>query len=631
MRVIGTAGHVDHGKSTLIAALTGVHPDRLKEEQAREMTIDLGFGWLTLPSGEEIGIVDVPGHRDFIENMLAGIGGIDAALLVIAADEGVMPQTREHLAILDLLQIPAGLIVLTKTDLASDSSWLDLVETDIRAAVRNTVMQDAPLVRVSAKTKAGLELLITNIQLLLQTKPARSDLGRPRLPIDRVFSMPGFGTVVTGTLTDGALLLGDEVEILPGGAKGRVRGLQTHKKKEERAVPGSRTAVNISGVALEEIQRGEVVVRPNQYQPTRRADVRLRLLADGSASLKHASEVKVFLGTAETIAAVRILGAEELVPGEEGWAQLELRDPLVAVRGDRIILRRPSPGETLGGGILVDPHPKGRHKRFDEAVLKSLESLAQGSPADILLEAALALGPAPVKEIVSRSRLESTQAESALKELVDAGSLLSLEDGQPTITNDQLLIALHHWNDLQSKTLQIVGEYHKSFPLRKGIPREELKSKLKLTSRVFNALLTQYATRSILKDSTVFISLPSHTVTFNGARQAKVQGLMRKFAANPFGPPSVKECQAEAGEEVVAALIEMGDLTAVSQEVVFRTADYEAMAAKVKSALEEKGQVTLAEARDLLGTTRKYAQALLEHLDALGVTEREGEARRLRK
>ena len=631
MRVIGTAGHVDHGKSTLIAALTGVHPDRLKEEQAREMTIDLGFGWLTLPTGEEIGIVDVPGHRDFIENMLAGIGGIDAALLVVAADEGVMPQTREHLAILDLLQIPAGLIVLTKTDLASDPDWLGLLETDVRAAVRDTVLADAPIVRVSAKNKTGLDSLITNLQLLLQEKPARLDLNRPRLPIDRVFSMPGFGTVVTGTLTDGALSVGDEVEILPSGHKGRVRGLQTHKKKEERAVPGSRTAVNISGVALEEIQRGEVVVRPDQYQSTRRADVRLRLLADASASLKHASEVKVFLGAAETIATVRILGAEELAPGEEGWAQLELRDPLVAVRGDRIILRRPSPGETLGGGVIVDPQPKGRHKRFDEVVLKSLESLAQGSPADILLEAARALGPAPVKEIVSRSRLESTQAESALKELVDAGSLLSLEDGQPTITNDQLLITLPHWNDLQSKTLQIVGEYHKSFPLRKGIPREELKSKLKLQPRIFNSLLTQYATRNILKDSTVFISLPSHTVTFDGARQAKVQELMRKFAANPFGPPSVKECQAEVGEEVVVALIEMGDLTAVSQEVVFRTADYEAMAAKVKSALEEKGQVTLAEVRDLLGTTRKYAQALLEHLDALGVTEREGEARRLKK
>ncbi|MEW5938418.1 MAG: selenocysteine-specific translation elongation factor [Chloroflexota bacterium] len=631
MRVIGTAGHVDHGKSTLIAALTGVHPDRLKEEQAREMTIDLGFGWLTLPNGEEVGIVDVPGHRDFIENMLAGIGGIDAALLVIAADEGVMPQTREHLAILDLLQIPAGLVVLTKTDLASDLEWLGLLETDIRAALRGTVLSDAPIIRVSAKTKTGLDSLITNIQLLLQEKPARLDLGRPRLPIDRVFTMSGFGTVVTGTLTDGALALGDEVEILPSGVKGRVRGLQTHKKKEERAVPGSRTAVNISGLSTEEVMRGEVVTHPGQYQSTRRADIRLRLLKDVSAPLKHSGEVKVFLGTAETIAFVRLLGVDELAPGQEGWAQLELRDPLVAVRGDRLIVRRPSPGETLGGGAVVDPQPKGRHKRFDESVVKSLESLAQGSPAEVLLEAALALGAAPAKEIVARSRLESAQAGSALKELLEAGSLIPLEDGQPAITNDQLLITISHWNSLRDKTLQVVEAHHNSYPLRKGMPREELKSKLKLQPRIFNALLTQYATRNILQDSAAILFLPTHKVTFDAPQQARVQGLMRKFEANPFGPPSVKECQAEVGEDVLAALIEMGDLVTVSPEVVFRAQDYEAMAAKVKSAIRQNGRITLAETRDLLDTTRKYAQALLEHLDAVGVTVREGDYRRLKK
>jgi selenocysteine-specific elongation factor len=369
MRVIGTAGHVDHGKSTLIAALTGIHPDRLKEEQAREMTIELGFGWLTLPNGEEVGIVDVPGHRDFIENMLSGIGGIDTALLVIAADEGVMPQTREHLAILDLLQVPAGLIVLTKTDLAPDEAWLDLVEGDIRLAVTDTVLANAPIVRVSAKTKSGLELLVTRLQSLLETKPPRPDLNRPRLPIDRVFSMSGFGTVVTGTLSDGHLSIGDEVEILPSEQRGRVRGLQTHKKKEETAIPGSRTAVNISGVETESIRRGEVVIHPHQYQATRRVDAHLRLLKDVSTAIKHNSEVKLFVGASETIATLRLLGTQELAPGENGWIQLELRDPIVAVRGDRYILRRPSPGETLGGGAIIDHQPKGRHTRFDEEVL----------------------------------------------------------------------------------------------------------------------------------------------------------------------------------------------------------------------------------------------------------------------
>jgi selenocysteine-specific elongation factor len=631
MRVIGTAGHVDHGKSTLIAALTGTHPDRLKEEQAREMTIELGFGWLTLPNGEELGIVDVPGHRDFIENMLSGIGGIDAALLVIAADEGVMPQTREHLAILDLLQIPAGIIVLTKTDLASDSAWLALVETDIRAATAATVMQDTPIVRVSAKNNTGLEKLISALSKLLEEKPARLDLNRPRLPIDRVFSMSGFGTVVTGTLLDGHLNIGDEVEILPSGQKGRVRGLQTHKKKEETAIPGSRTAVNISGVEMDQIQRGDIVVRPNQYQVTRRLDAHFRLLKDASTPLKHSSEVKFFVGASETMATVRLLGVEELIPGEAGWIQLELRNPVVAVRGDRYILRRPSPGETLGGGMIVDHQPKGRHKRFDENILKSLASLAQGSPTDVLFEAALALNIASVKDVVSKSRLEKDVAENALKGLTENGKLLALEDGNVTVSSDLLLVALPHWNALRDKAMQIISSYHQNYPLRRGIPREELKSRLKLTPRVFNAVTELLFTRHVLLVTGNLVAKPEHEIRFDGSQQAKVDAMKRKFEQNPFSPPSVKECQADVGEEVINALIELGELVTVSSDVIFRKKDYDEMVEKIHAELQRKGTITLAEVRDMLDTTRKYIQALLEHLDSIGMTMRDGDARKLRK
>lgn len=631
MRVIGTAGHVDHGKSTLIAALTGTHPDRLKEEQAREMTIELGFGWLTLPNGEELGIVDVPGHRDFIENMLSGVAGIDAALLVIAADEGVMPQTKEHLAILDLLQIPAGLIVLTKTDLASDPSWLDLVEVDIRAAVAHTVMKDAPIVRVSAKTKSGLDSLVSNLQSLLETKPVRPDLNRPRLPIDRVFTMSGFGTVVTGTLSDGHLSVGDEVEILPSGQRGRIRGLQTHKKKEDVAIPGSRTAVNISGVETESIQRGEVVVHVGQYQPTRRIDVRLRLLKDISSSIKHNSEVKFFVGASETIATLRLLGAEELAPGEEGWIQLELREPIVTVRGDRYILRRPSPGETLGGGVVIDHQPRGRHKRFDEQVLKSLESLSKGTPAEILLEAALALHAAPIKDIISRSRLEASAAELALQELSKSNLIIPLEEGTPTLTNNLLVLALPHWNALRDRTLDTVQSYHKNFPLRRGIPREELKSRLKLSARVFNGLIASLVNRQLLLEIPGLLAMPGHRVTFDNGQQAKVQSLMRKFEQNPFAPPSVKESQAKVGEEVLNALVERGDFIIVAPDVIFRKEDYDMAVTKIQGVLLQNENLTLAEVRDLFTTSRKYAQALLEHLDAIGLTLRDGDYRRLRK
>lgn len=449
MRVIGTAGHVDHGKSTLIAALTGTHPDRLKEEQEREMTIELGFGWMVLPDGEEVGIVDVPGHRDFIENMLAGVGGIDAALLVIAADEGVMPQTREHLAILDLLQIQKGLVVLSKVDLVEDNEWLDLVENDIRAVLAGTLLSGARIIRVSARAGLGLDELKRALVDLLRDAPPRLDLGRPRLPIDRVFSMPGFGTVVTGTLMDGRLALGDEVEILPSGRKGRVRGLQTHKKKEETAAPGSRTAVNVSGIQVDELARGELLVTPGHYQPVRRFDARLRLLKDLSAGLKHGAEVKTFLGTAESIARLRILGAESLNPGEEGWVQIELRDPLVLVRGDRFILRRPSPGETLGGGQVVDANPQQRHKRFDQAVLNKLETLSKGSPAEVLFQASLALGPATVREITTKSRLDDNAARSALEQCIGEGLLVTLEGQNSTPLPENLVMAAPHWATLQ--------------------------------------------------------------------------------------------------------------------------------------------------------------------------------------
>jgi selenocysteine-specific elongation factor len=505
------------------------------------------------------------------------------------------------------------------------------MEADIRDVVRGTVMSEAAVVRVSAKTKTGLNSLLSTLQALLQEKPTRLDLNRPRLPIDRVFSMSGFGTVVTGTLLDGHLSLGDEVEILPSGGRGRIRGLQTHKKKEERAIPGSRTAVNISGLEAESIQRGEVVVHPDQYQPVRRVDARFRFLKDASSSLRHNSEVKFFVGASETIASLRLLGAEELLPGEEGWIQLELRDPIVAVRGDRYILRRPSPGETLGGGVIVDHQPKGRHKRFDERILKSLESLAQGTPADILLEAALALNIASIKEVVARSRLETTDAESALHELLGSGSLIPLEIGPPTISGDLLVMPLPHWNTLLQKVAEIVQSYHKSFPLRRGIPREELKSRLKLSPRIFNTLITNYLSQNILKASGNLLARPEHEVQFDSGQQAQIQGLIRRFEQSPFSPPGMKELQAEVDQEVLNALMESNELITVSSDVVFRRRDYDSMVNRIKEEIQQKEKITLGEVRDLFSTSRKYAQALLEHLDALGTTVRDGDARRLKK
>ena len=635
MRVIGTAGHVDHGKSTLVEAMTGTHPDRLKEEREREMTIELGFAWLTLPNGDDVGIVDVPGHRDFIENMLAGVGGIDAALFVIAADEGVMPQTREHLAILDILQIQGGIVVLTKIDLIPDDEWLDLVEEDVRQVLSGTVLASAPIVRVSALQGKGIPELIEALSICLAERPPRPDLGRPRLPVDRVFTIAGFGTVVTGTLSDGQLRIGDDLVVLPKGRRGRVRGLQTHKKSEDFAVPGSRTAVNISGVTVNQVQRGDVIAHPNDFQPTGRIDVHFRLLPDASQSIKHNTEVKLFIGASEVLSRLRLLGAEEIMPGDTGWLQLESKKKIMAVRGDRFILRRPSPGETIGGGIVVDPHPKGRHKRFSAGTLKRLEALVKGTPADILRQSLISLGAAPLKDVVAQSQLDNAAIASALDELLSNGQLVYLETSANEvigrIQSNDLVISKEYWGQLSSTAVHEVDTYHHDHPLRKGMPREELKSRLMVSQRLFNASINKLVAQGPLQEEGPLVFRLDHAIVFNTEQKVAVDDLFARFAESPYSPPSVKECLAEVGDDVYHALIDQGLLVMLSSEVVFSKEGYDSMVSGVQDLLLERGTIKAAEVRDHFKTSRKYVLALLEHLDAIGVTIREGDSRRMKK
>ncbi|MDP9245919.1 MAG: selenocysteine-specific translation elongation factor, partial [Chloroflexota bacterium] len=370
IRVVGTAGHVDHGKSTLIRALTGIDPDRLHEERERGMTIDLGFAWLTLPGGADVGIVDVPGHQDFIRNMLAGIGGIDAVILVIAADEGVMPQTREHLAILQLLGIERGVVALTKRDLVDDD-WAALVRTDVRGALAGTPLAGAPMVDVSATTRRGLDELVASLESVLGAAPPRRDLARPRLPIDRAFTMTGFGTVVTGTLVDGTLRVGDEIELMPGGLRGRIRGLQTHRQAIDAARPGSRVAANVTGIEKEAVDRGMVLAHPGTIAPTSVIATRLELLRDVSGPLEHDDTVRVHAGTAEAIARASVLELGAIEAGGHAWVQLRLATPLAVAVGDRLVVRRPSPSETLGGGAVADT--SGERSRTRADAVASLE------------------------------------------------------------------------------------------------------------------------------------------------------------------------------------------------------------------------------------------------------------------
>jgi selenocysteine-specific elongation factor len=638
LQVIGTAGHVDHGKSRLVEALTGIDPDRLKEEKEREMTIDLGFAWLTLPSGEPVGIVDVPGHRDFIENMLAGVGGIDAALFVVAADEGVMPQTREHLAILDLLGVRNGVVALTKTDLVEDEEWLELVQIDVAELLEDTVLADASIVPVSARTGQGLPTLLEELNRLLGNVPPRSDLGRPRLPIDRVFTIAGFGTVVTGTLIDGSLQVGQEVEVLPQGLRARVRGLQTHKEKIERAVPGSRVAINLTGVSTDEVRRGDVVATPGWLKPTTLIDVRVRYLDSAPRPLRHNASLKFFSGSAEVMAKARLLDSESILPGREGWVQLRLAEPVALVRGDRFIVRRPSPAVTVGGGQVIDPHPRRRHRRFRSDVIARLAILSQGSPVEILLQLLETGQPCQPRELVKRSGLATEEAGQALQELLDSKQVLILDarigqqlpNIQQLVTSKRYLISTAGWERLSDKMIVSLRDYHQRHPLRSGIPREELKSQLRLSTKLLNAVVNRAVSERKLVDEEATLRLPEHRVQFSTDQEREVQELLAAFRKSPYTPPSAADSEAVVGMEVLNALLQQGRLVQVSEDVLFLRETYEEMVKRVIEHIKEKGTITVAQVRDMFAASRKYALALMEHLDERKVTKRVGDERVLR-
>jgi selenocysteine-specific elongation factor len=649
VKVIGTAGHVDHGKSTLVQALTGIDPDRLAEEKAREMTIDLGFAWLTLPNGESVGVVDVPGHIDFIKNMLAGVGAIDAALFVIAADEGAMPQTKEHLAILDLLDIAAGVVALTKIDLVEDDpEWMELVEVDVADLLSETCLADAPIVPLSARTGQGLQELVGALQAALDHAPQRRNLSRPRLPIDRAFTIAGFGTIVTGTLVDGELQVGQEVEIAPAGLKARIRGLQTHKQKIERAVPGSRVAVNLSGVSKEDISRGDVVCLPGTVKPTVLVDVQLRMVADSRWELRHNQLVDFFVGAAEVQARTRLLNAHQIKPGETGWVQLRLSQPVALQRGDRFILRLPSPSHTLGGGMVVNPYPGRRWRRFRPEVVAMLEAFHSDEPTRVFLETLRREEPASYGEVLASSSLVAQQALEACRDLLANGQVVVLDrdwwqnpaaeaSSGPLMTELHSLMTTEGWRDLQQRMAGILSAYHQQYPLRSGMPREELKSRLQgrrrrlWSLRRFNDIMGKAASEGLLKEEGSTVRAAQHQVVLSPDQQDAVDRLSAAFAANPYAPPSVADSISQVGEDLFAWLVDSGELIRVGDDVVFAAEAYQEMVDRVVDRLQEEGSITVAQVRDMFGASRKYALALMEFLDSQRITRRVGDQRVLRK
>ncbi|MBN1219309.1 MAG: selenocysteine-specific translation elongation factor [Anaerolineae bacterium] len=636
MRVIGTAGHVDHGKSTLVKALTGINPDRLKEEQQREMTIDLGFAWLTLPSGEPVGIVDVPGHQDFIKNMLAGVGGIDLALFVIAADEGVMPQTREHLAILDLLEIPRGVIAITKIDLIEDEEWLELILADIAETVAGTALADAPMIPVAPLQGRGLEMLIDTLDRILTQVPPRANRGRPRLPIDRVFSISGFGTVVTGTLLDGDLQVGQEVEILPQGFKSRVRGLQSHKQSVNTAYPGSRTAVNLTGLSASDLLRGNVLTIPGWLEPSQLIDVYLRLLPDSPRPLRHNQEIEIFTGSTEVNGHARLLGARQLEPGQTGWVQLRLARRIPVVKGDHFIIRQASPSLTIGGGVIVDPLPRRRHRRFRPEVIDRLETLLAGTPEDVLLAELDRRGPVSAKTVIAESGLPIETATAALAELLDRDEVFFLSgvDSGPlaTLAAAKLLVASRTgWANLLRQIKTTLSNYHHRYPLRLGMPRGELKSRLKLETRLFNEAIQRGQQDQDLVATETMVRLPGHQVKFTLQQQQAIDKILADFRRAPYNTPLPKDVAAAIGEDVLLALIEAGQLVRLSEDVMLLAKTYQEFTNWLEPYLRQNQTVNVAQVRDTFNTSRKYALALLEYTDEQRITRRVGDERVLRE
>ena len=621
MYVIGTAGHVDHGKSTLVKALTDIDPDRLPEEKEREMTVDLGFAWMTLPSGREVSIVDVPGHERFIKNMLAGVGAIDLALLIVAADESVMPQTREHLAILDLLRIRRGLVVITKTDLV-DEELVELVKAEVEDVLQDTAFAGCQMAAVSAYTGDGIDELKATIDEILNDTEARRDLGRPRLPVDRCFTVSGFGTVVTGTLIDGSVAVGQQIELAPSGTRARIRGLQSHKSRLDDAAPGVRLALNLSGISRDEVLRGEVLTNPGWLRPTRRFDANLRMVKGAPHALKHNEGVTFHLFTSETTGRVRLLDADRLQPGNEGWVQVLLDEPIPMVKGDFFVLR--SSEDTLGGGQIADPNPVRRHRRFAPDVLERLTMLDAGASEDVIFTVADQMGPCDLRTLSQRSNLSDEEVLDRLVALVESGDVVAL--GEMGAQNDAVVYSLRGWDILRNQAQISLQAYHNQYPLRRGAPPQELRSRLKVSQPVYLRAAARLADEGVVVDDDGLVRAPDHQVQLNDQQNADVATYLSELAAEPWSPPTDRPVD----PELLAYLQEKGDVVRVNETVVFTTEAYDDMVGRIVAHLRENNSVTVAEAREIFGTSRKYVLPLLEYLDQQRITRRVGDERVLR-
>jgi len=615
--IVGTAGHVDHGKTTLIKALTGIDTDRLEEEKRRELSIELGFAPLELPSVGRVGVIDVPGHERFMKNMLAGIGGIDLALLVVAADEGVMPQTRDHLTVLHLLGVSHGVVAMTKTDLV-EQEVVELAEEEVHELLAGTTLEGSPIVRVSGVTREGLDDLVSALDSAAAAVEGRRLDMPARLPIDRVFTMKGVGTVVTGTLVSGVIREGDEVELLPEVLKSKARQVQVHGARADEAHAGQRVALNLPGVKREALRRGAVVAAPGYLRPTETIDVRLELLPKVER-LKNWTRIRLAIGSAEIIGRLVLLDAEELKGGQVGLAQLRLEAKTTGLRGDRFVLRNYSPLWLIGGGTILDPVAE-RHKRFDEQVVTALEARG-GAELDTAVRESLLLGERTEGELRESLSVSAEELGEAVQRLVDAGEVRRI--GAHLVHRQSL-------DELEKKIGSLLSEFHRRNPLRPGMPKEELRSRMKLRAGAFDEILAQMKTIEVRRDR---VALSSFRPTLT-ARQEEVRRRIEElYRQGKFQPPSRNQVLDPFGEErgvaeeVLFYLLETGELTRVSEDLIFHRDAIAQIREGLGAKLRENGSITVSQVRDLFGSSRKYSVPLLEYFDRIGFTRRVGDER----
>lgn len=608
MYVIGTAGHVDHGKTTLVQALTGINPDRLHEEQRRGMTIELGFAWLTLPSGREISLVDVPGHERFIKHMLAGVGGFDGALLVIAADESVMPQTREHLAIIDLLEIRHGLVVITKADMV-DPAWLPLVLDDIRTQLSGSALAQAPFVVVSARTGQGIDLLRQALDGMVNglAVPLRRD-EPARLWVDRVFSVDGFGAVVTGTLLADTFTVGMDVEVAPRGLRARIRGLQMHRSKIETAQPGTRVAINLAGISHHDIQRGDLITVPQAIVATQRIDVRLQVARIAPRAVSQGMHLDLFVGAAETRCRVTTLAGDAIVPGDSGLVQLHLDTPLPLWRGDRLIVRQASPSITMAGGKVIDAHPA-RHRRLRPEVITSLSALERATPADLCW--AVVRGQlCRVSDVSSQTRLSTDVVQQTL-----ASMAMVVRVGDDWVADGAMI------EQVRQKMAKALASYLTRAPLRIGMPREELRRRLDLVAAAFEVVLA-YWQSSYEACGDGLIRPQGYQVQLTAVQQQLVAQSLALLISTPYAPPEVA-----VERELLGYMQASGWVTEVAEGIVFHHQAWHEIVTWVLTTIDTQGSVSVAQLRDRFDTTRKYALAVMEYLDSKRITRRRDDVR----